>query len=187
MSDIAVPALAWDDSNWLLLAGYHQLPRPSAQERYCPTERSQKWGGEVHQVHAKDGGRPGMGTFFSPTHLGSPEMKYSCTVAVLSWDWNTSRWQNSRHKSSGLKAVLYRDLPWVQAYSLVFIRFHGNCHDGVIFSSPFLSPLGWKQLFDFCPNLQTIPQEHHRQRRCQHQEGETTSLSLVLTVVTAIN
>ena len=123
----------------------------------------------MHQVHAKDGGRPGKGDFcllLSPTCLGNPGIKQSCTGLARAEtpqdegavDTVLAGWGQGgntcylRAIGEGTCLCLFLRVSRIENFlgtkpivKSLFIKFLGQglaCHDSVIFSSPFLSPLG---------------------------------------------
>lgn len=121
----------------------------------------------MHQVHAEDGGRPGKGAFcllFSPTCLDNPGIKQSCTGsaraetsqdegavdAVLAGCGQGSNTCYLRAIGEGPCLCLFLQVSRIENFigskpivkNLLFLWWGLACHDGVIFNSPFLSPLG---------------------------------------------
>lgn len=123
----------------------------------------------MHQVHAKDGGRPGKGDFcllFSPACLDNPGIKQRCTglaraetsqdegavdTLLAGWGQGSNTWF-LRAIGEGTCLCLFLQVfhtdNFIGTKSILkslFMKSLGwglACHGSVILSSPFLSPLG---------------------------------------------
>ena len=123
----------------------------------------------MHRVHAKDGGRPGKEVFcllFPPMCLKSPGAKQSSTglgraktpqeegaVDAVLAEWRQGG-STCYVKAIGERTCLCLFLQASRTENFLalslfskarlseFLKSGLTCHDSVIFSSPFLSPLG---------------------------------------------